>query len=138
MDRREFFARTRKSVRFSRRISSGMNPYNGAWTTNEAAHLLKRTMFGAKKADIDHFLSLSVSDAVDELLNSIPVVSTPVRDYGLIEDEFGVMHDDLGVVQGQTWVNDLNTVSDPEVIGAINGLRISSLFKWWCGLVVNQ
>lgn len=142
MDRREFFARTKRRVGRSfsegRRIESGLAPYSGAWTTNEVAHLLKRTMFGAKKADIDYFLGLSTSAAVDELLNNIPVVSTPLRDYGLIEDEFGVMHDDLGVPQGQTWVNDLNTMSDPEVIGAINGLRIGSLFKWWCGLIVNQ
>ncbi|NOT52958.1 MAG: DUF1800 domain-containing protein [Chitinophagaceae bacterium] len=140
MDRREFFAKARKrtTTRSIRRISSDLTPYSGTWTTNEVAHLLKRTMFGAKKADIDHFLSLSPSAAIDELLNNIPAVGTPLRDYGLIEDEFGVMHDDLGVVQGQTWVNDLNTVSDPEVIGAINGLRIGSLFKWWCGLIVNQ
>ncbi len=139
MDRREFFTRSRKRNHPSiRRISAGLNPYSGTWTTNEVAHLLKRTMFGAKKADIDHFLAMSPSAAIDELLNSVPVVSTPLRDYGLIEDEFGVFHDDLGVVQGQTWVNDMNTVSDPEVIGAINGLRIGSMFKWWCGLIVNQ
>jgi hypothetical protein len=81
MDRREFFTQARKkSTRFNRRISSGLNPYSGAWTTNEVAHLLKRTMFGAKKADIDHFLGLSPSAAIDELLNNIPVVSTPIRD----------------------------------------------------------
>ncbi len=139
MDRREFFTRARKkSIRVERRISSGLNPYSGVWTSNEVAHLLKRTMFGAKKADIDYFLSLSPGAAVDELLNNIPVVSTPLRDYGLIEDDNGIFHDDLGVPQGQTWVNDLNTLSDPEVRGSINGLRVASLFKWWCGLIVNQ
>lgn len=139
MDRREFFTRARKkSIRPERRISSGLNPYSGTWTTNEVAHLLKRTMFGAKKADIDYFLGLSPSVAVDELLNNISVISTPLRDYGLIEDDNGIFHDDLGVPQGQTWVNDLNTLSDPEVRGSINGLRVASLFKWWCGLIVNQ
>ncbi|MEK7227177.1 MAG: hypothetical protein AAB221_16045 [Bacteroidota bacterium] len=101
MDRREFFTRARKkSIRVERRISSGLNPYSGVWTSNEVAHLLKRTMFGAKKADIDYFLSLSPGAAVDELLNNIPVVSTPLRDYGLIEDDNGIFHDDLGVPQG--------------------------------------
>lgn len=139
MDRREFFSRARKNKATAvRRISSGLNPYSGAWTTNEVAHLLKRTMFGAKKADIDYFLGLSPSAAVDELLNNIPVVSAPLRDYGLIQDEFGVMHDDLGVPQGQTWVNDLNTVSDEIIRADINNLRVSSLFKWWCGLIINQ
>jgi uncharacterized protein (DUF1800 family) len=140
MDRREFFTRTRKkSKQYSgRRISSGLNPYSGSWTINEVAHMLKRTMFGAKKEDIDYFLGLSPDAAVDELLNNIPAVSPPLRDYGLIEDEFGVFHDDLGVPQGQTWINDLNTLSNSGVRGSINGLRISSLHKWWAGLIINQ
>jgi uncharacterized protein (DUF1800 family) len=140
MDRRDFFKKVKKNNnRYSARsIASGLNPYTGAWTVNEVAHLLKRTMFGAKKADIDYFLSLSPAAAVDELLNNIPVVSPPLRDYGLIEDEDGVMHDDMGVVQGQTWVNDLNTLSHQNVRGSINGLRIASLHKWWAGLIINQ
>ena len=140
MDRREFFTKTRKKTTLttSRSIASGLNPYAGAWTINEVAHLLKRTMFGAKKADIDYFLTLSPTAAVDELLNNIPIVGTPLRDYGLIEDEDGIFHDDLGVVQGQTWVNDLNTLSDANVRGSINGLRVNSLHKWWAGLIINQ
>lgn len=139
MDRRDFFKKVKKPNRYSARsIASGLNPYSGNWTVNEVAHLLKRTMFGAKKADIDYFLGLSPTAAVDELLNNIPVVSPPLRDYGLIEDEDGVMHDDLGVAQGQTWVNDLNTLSHPNVRGSINSLRVSSLHKWWAGLIINQ
>jgi uncharacterized protein (DUF1800 family) len=139
MDRREFFTRTRKkSTANYRTVAAGLNPYSSSWTVNEVAHLLKRTMFGAKKSDIDYFLTLSPSAAVDELLNNIPVLSTPLRDYGLIEDDNNVLHDDLGVVQGQTWVNDLNTVSDQEVRGSINSLRINSLHKWWAGVIVNQ
>jgi uncharacterized protein (DUF1800 family) len=145
MDRREFLTRARKKTNSTelgevstRTVASGLNPYAGAWTVNEVAHLLKRTMFGAKKADIDYFLGLSPNSAIDELLNNIPAVSTPLRDYGLIEDTDGIMHDDLGVQQGQTWVNDLNTVSDMEVRGSINSLRVSSLHKWWAGLIINQ
>jgi len=140
MDRREFFTKAKKKTIFykSRTIASGLNPYSGNWTVNEVAHLLKRTMFGAKKADIDYFLGLSPAAAVDELLNNIPVISTPLRDYGLIEDEDGVFHDDIGVVQGQTWINDLNTLSHINVRGSINSLRIASLHKWWAGVIVNQ
>ena len=140
MDRRDFLTKVRtKSSRYSKRfITSGLNAYSGSWTINEVSHLLKRTMFGAKKADIDYFLSLSPNAAVDELLNNIPAVGTPLRDYGLIKDEFDVLHDDLGVPQGQTWVNDLNTLSDAIVRGTINDLRKSSLHKWWAGLIINQ
>jgi uncharacterized protein (DUF1800 family) len=140
MDRREFFDRARKKTVLTpkRNIASGIDPYNGNWTINEVAHLLKRTMFGATKTDIDHFLAMSPNSAVDELLNTIPPVSPPLRDYGLIEDEDGVMHDDLGVLQGQTWINDLNTLSHQNVRGSINNLRLSSLRKWWAGLIINQ
>ena len=48
------------------------------------------------------------------------------------------MYDDLGVAQGQTWVNDPNTASAEEVRGSINRLRVSSLRKWWAGLIINQ
>ncbi len=139
MDRREFFTKTRtRSRAFRRNVVAGLTPYAGSWTINEVAHLLKRTMFGATKTDIDHFLAMTPDTAVDELLNNIPALSPPLRDYGLIEDENGVLHDDLGVVQGQTWVNDLNTLSDEEVRGSINSLRTASLFKWWAGVILNQ
>ncbi len=139
MDRREFFTARKKTNRHStRRIASGLAPYTGSWTVNEASHLLKRTMFGAKKSDIDAFLGLSVSQAVDELLNNIPSVSPPLRDYGLLEDDDGQMHDDLGVAQGQTWINDLNRLSDPDIRGSIDRARTGSLFKWWAGLIIHQ
>jgi uncharacterized protein (DUF1800 family) len=72
------------------------------------------------------------------LLNNIQAITPPLREYGLVEDEDGVMHDDLGVAQGQTWVNDLNTLSHPNARGSINNLRLSSLRKWWAGLIINQ
>lgn len=143
MDRRDFFKRARKKYSTAKagqsgaRLFAGLTPYNGNWTVNEVAHLLKRTMFGARKTDIDYFLSLSPGAAVDELLNNATTPSPPVRDYGLLEDE-GVFYDDLGVAIGQTWVNDPNTASYPEVRGQINSRRVSSLKKWWSGLIINQ
>jgi uncharacterized protein (DUF1800 family) len=114
-----------------------MNSYTGPWTYNEVAHLLKRTMFGAKKQDVDHFLSMPVSDAVDELLNTVRTVSPPVRDYGLMED-LGSMYDDPGVPIGQTWINDFNTIENINVRAAINNIRIDGLRKWWVGLILSQ
>ena len=89
MDRRQFLTKVKnKPPGYSKRfIASGLNPYAGSWTINEVSHLLKRTMFGAKKTDIDYFLGLSPNDAVNELLNNIPVPAPPVRDYGLIRDD---------------------------------------------------
>jgi uncharacterized protein (DUF1800 family) len=137
MDRREFFQMKRRTGNRTG-MFSGLAPYAGSWTANEVMHLLKRTMFGARKADIDYFLGLTADAAVDELLNNITGATPPVRDYGLIPDEFGVMWDDMGVVQGQTWVNDPNLASHPDIRGAINSLRVQSLRKWWAGLIINQ
>jgi uncharacterized protein (DUF1800 family) len=152
MDRRDFFRKARRQVSGSRQstagilqsalrrgsLYSGLAPYAGNWTVNEVTHLLKRTMFGARKADIDYFLTLTPDAAIDELLNNITVPSPPVRDYGLLEDDDGNLHDDLGVAIGQTWVNDPNTMSHPEVRGSINARRVESLKKWWSGLFINQ
>ncbi len=145
MDRRDFFKKARRNFsapgkngkQSAGRMFAGLAPYTGSWTINEVTHLLKRTMFGAKKADIDYFLTLSPDAAIDELLNNIVAPSPPVRDYGLLEDD-GVFYDDLGVVQGQTWVNDPNTASAVEIRGQINSRRVDSLKKWWAGLIINQ
>jgi uncharacterized protein (DUF1800 family) len=143
MDRREFFKTTRKNNAAAnkqaarRTYFAGLAPYTGPWTVNEVTHLLKRTMFGAKKADVDYFLTLSTGAAVDELLNNIVAPAPPVRDYGLLEDD-GVFYDDLGVAIGQTWVNDPNIASAVEIRGQINNARVSSLKKWWAGLIINQ
>ena len=143
MDRKDFFRSLTSKKQASRygngrMFFSGLNPYSGNWTINEVTHLLKRAMFGAKKTDIDYFLSTGMDAAVDELLNNIVAPSPPLRDYGLIEDDNGGMHDDLGVPQGQTWVNDPNTASDEVVRGSIDRLRFESLRKWWSGLILNQ
>ena len=145
MDRRDFLKMmgVRNSAvpgkgKHARSFFSGLEPYSGSWTLNEVSHLLKRTMFGAKKTDIDHFLSLSPDAAIDVLLDTIAVPLPPVRDYGLLEDDEGTLRDDLGVAVGQTWVNDPNQASHPNVRGAINSRRVESQRKWWAGLIVNQ
>lgn len=145
MDRRDFFkmARGRRTASGgnaanTRSFFSGLAPYAGPWGLNEVTHLLKRTMFGAKKSDCDYFLGLSPDAAIDELLNTTMIPSPPVRDYGLIEDDEGSLRDDLGVAIGETWVDDPNMASHPDVRGAINSRRVDSLRKWWAGLIINQ
>lgn len=140
MDRRDFLtARKRKTVvptfntiTSERKVTgvrtySGINPYTGPWTKNEVAHLLKRTMFGAKKADIDYFLSKSVSASVDELLNPIaPLPAPPVNNYN------SSSFTDPVVPAGQTWIN--NPVND----GTLNSYDRASFKQWWTGVMINQ
>jgi uncharacterized protein (DUF1800 family) len=137
MDRRDFLtARKVKktgTVQFTSptRTLSGTNPYTGPWTSNEVIHLLKRTMFGAKKADVDYFATLTMSQAVDELLNAAaPNPAVPVKEYAT-STTLGV-NADGNIAQGSTWINDIN--SD----GTVQSQRRSSYKKWWTGVMVNQ
>src|SRR4026208_1714875 len=90
MDRRDFLtADRRKKTKNTtqpthpvRRVTSGINPYNGPWTDSEIIHLLKRTKYGAKRTDVAYFLTRTVSQAVDELINpTAPQPSPPVKEY---------------------------------------------------------
>jgi uncharacterized protein (DUF1800 family) len=130
MDRRDFFqlkkTAPKKKAHVSFRSQSGLNPYTGAWTRNEVQHLLKRTMFGSAKTDIDYFKSKTLIQTVDELLNpAVPLPLPPVNDYNTFAP-------DPAVPAGQTWVN--NPTND----GNINSTRRASFKKWWTGLMINQ
>lgn len=57
---------------------TGLQPYSGAWGYAQAKHLLKRTMFGSTKADINHLLTLSFQDAVQLVLSPSTVPPTPI------------------------------------------------------------
>ncbi len=114
------------------RTFSGINPYTGPWTTNEVIHLLKRTMFGATKADVDFFGAMSMNQAVDAILN-VPAAQftppPPVKNYANSTDP---NDPDNTVAPGQTWVN---TNSND---GNINGARVLSYKNWWIGQMINH
>ena len=108
MDRRDFITarKAKKDIPVSfaspARTLSGLNPYTGPWTTNEVIHLLKRTMFGAKKADVDFFTPMTMSQAVNYLLNVSAAQSQPlppVKDYA---DSTNAADLDNNVAPGQT------------------------------------
>ena len=135
MDRREFLSATRTKNKISvpstpvGRTSSGLNPYTGPWTANEVAHLLKRTMFGATKADLVYFSGKSMTQAVDELLNPVASMpAPPVKEY----TPTGATTPDTNIAMGTTWVNDPNTD------GNVNNSRKDSLKSWWMGVMLNQ
>jgi uncharacterized protein (DUF1800 family) len=139
MDRRDFLTASKtkkktpvKPVQFAKpaRVLSGINPYASQWTTNEVIHLLKRTMFGAKKADVDYFLGRTVSQSVDELMNpTAPNPTPPIKEY-VTSTQPGTP--DTNIAQGTTWVNDINND------GTVQSQRSASYKKWWTGVLVNQ
>ncbi len=135
MDRREFFTATRRSAPTSTaqppRTLSGIDAYTGPWTEQEVTHLLKRTMFGAKRADVNYFKNLSMSQAVQELLNpTAPDPAPPVKEY-VTSTTLGV-NADANILQGTTWINDINND------GTVQSQRQASYKKWWTGVMINQ
>jgi uncharacterized protein (DUF1800 family) len=132
MDRRDFLTafkekKNKPSLLQSSRTLSGITPYTGTWATDEIIHLLKRTMFGAKKADVDFFSSMTMGQAVDYLLNVTVAQTTPpppIKAYSALVDTI--------VPVGQTWV-----YTNPTESGVMGERRIS-LKSWWMGQMVNQ
>lgn len=130
MDRRAFLSLRRaasdsspKSYAGVRRIDTGLTVYTGAWGTKEIVHLLKRTMFGAKKTDIDYFKTLSTVQAVDALLNvSAAVPPPPVKNYTGGD----------AVAAGASWVTTFTNDED------VNRNRVRSFKCWWTGRMINQ
>lgn len=114
------------------RTLSGINPYTGPWGTNEVIHLLKRTMFGSTKADVDFFKAMTMSQAVDALLN-VPLAQftppPPVKNYTNSVDP---ADPDNSILAGQTWVN-INTND-----GSVEAARVNSYRNWWMGQLVSQ
>lgn len=132
MDRRAFLTNSSAKkkpapVHSSFRTLSGIAPYTGSWTTNEVIHLLKRTMFGAKKADVDFFSAMTMSASVDYLLNVSPAQTSPPPPIKSFDSAV-----DTAVATGQTWVNTAPVDSNA------NKPRRESLKNWWVGLMVNQ
>jgi uncharacterized protein (DUF1800 family) len=105
--------------------NGGLAMYTGPWTENEVIHLLKRTLFGATRADIDYFKMKTMQQSVDELLNpAAPLPLPPVKEYTSTLDP--------AILPGTSWVD------DPSIDGTVNSLRRASFKKWWMGLMINQ
>ncbi|MCC6818362.1 MAG: DUF1800 family protein [Bacteroidia bacterium] len=95
-----------------------MANYSGTWGETQVRHLLRRTLFGHTKADVDFFKAMSMSDAVDYLLN-IPTTqpSPPVNGYNTPTN----IDPDISV--GDTWIN------GPEN-NDFSAQRRNSLYAW--------
>lgn len=109
--------------------TSGLKVYSGSWTEQERIHLLKRTMFGVKRTDLDYFKNKTMAETVDELLNPVsPLPAPPVKEY----TTGNAAVPDTQIVAGTTWVN------DPSADGTIASLRRVSFKKWWMGVMIQQ
>lgn len=96
-------------------VSLSTNPYSGPWTKAEAAHLLRRTLFGVTYQQIEQAVQLGMEDTIQALLTT-NVLSPPVT----VSPNEGVAN------IGDTWVN------SPYPSNALDteGARRESLGAW--------
>jgi uncharacterized protein (DUF1800 family) len=110
--------------------TSGLQPYTASFGVPELRHLLRRTLFGATKADMAYFSGKSMFQVVDELLNpTAPLPAPPVKEYVVATT---TLVPDTNIAAGATWVDDINND------GTIASYRRASFKKWWAGNLINQ
>ena len=78
---------------------AGLEPYTGEWGDRQIMHLLRRTLFGVTKEDLDQFRELNLAEAVNALLQYSPIPDPPINDY---YDET----DEEPAGEGETWINE--------------------------------
>jgi uncharacterized protein (DUF1800 family) len=108
-------------------VTTSLKKYKGKWRQAEVKHLLKRTLFGAKKEDIDHFTSKSLRRTIHQLLHTEePVPAPPLNNYN--DDKYT----DEEIQPGATWI------TATKVSGMNSGRRRNSFKAWWMGCMINQ
>lgn len=109
-------------------VVAGLDPFTGTWTVAQAAHLLRRTMFGATWQDVQRVLSLGMNAAVDLLLQTPDPgdePANPVNDYN--NDDVT----DPEVPFGEDWTEASWSV-DTEFY------KTWSLKSWWMRNIIGQ
>ena len=141
---------TDATARTGNPVTSGLTPYNGAWTEWEALHLIRRTNFGAKKAWVDALLGMTPSAAVDAVLNINPTPSAqPVNWHqNFYADESAITGnnnttDNPIIGYGADWTNHYfaSTTNAANTSTSSNGqntnhYRMDGLRRWLFGLTV--
>ncbi len=92
-------------------------PYAGPWEYEHAAHLLRRTVFGPTKAQIDASVTGGLAASINFLFQPQPIADPPI--YFRFED------DPLAPL-GSTWIDEIET---PNIDG-LRGSRKASLNAW--------
>ncbi len=120
-------------------VQSGIAPYSGPFTESEMLHLLRRITFGAPKSTIAEIKGMTMSAAVDYLIdNPVQPATTPVNNYTV-----GV--DSGGVAFGSSWMDAAlpdpvdPPAPAPAVRGPLSSNRTYNSFKpWWMGQLITQ
>ena len=103
------------------RTTSTLAPYTGTWGYAQAAHLLRRSLFGPTRTEILTAAGSNLTAVLDTLLTPAATPAPPVN----------VSTTDTSVAIGQPWISQTFDQS-------FEGVRRASLRDWWLGLMVNQ
>lgn len=97
-------------------VTNSFEPYTGPWDFSIAAHLLRRTIFGPTKTEINQAVEEGMTATFERLLGPTPTLTPPIY--------YDFMNDPV-VPLGQTWIND-----PPLDISGISGARKRSMLSW--------
>jgi uncharacterized protein (DUF1800 family) len=96
------------------RTVAGLEPYSGPWDVRAAAHLLRRTRFGANRAEILAATRTTLPDVISTLLEDKPAPDRPIDP-----------------TTGTTWLDSaFNSDNDSRYFGYLRA--------WWMGLIVQE
>jgi uncharacterized protein (DUF1800 family) len=117
-----------------------IKPYSGSFGKPELIHLLRRTLFGVSKSDLNYFKGRSLNQVVDQLIPATPnLPAPPVRAYYNNADPTKDNIEKVGTVDqvkwGETWVNtpyQTNFAANPY------GYRGNNLKYWMTGMQLSQ
>lgn len=130
MDRRQFFTgikTKRKNILLDPNIeiNYSLDQYKGSWSYEEAAHLLRRSLFGFSDEKIEESINLGLESSVSSLLNDEePMPEPPVKFY----DNQNI---DDGLEIGETFIDkQINFQAEP--------FRAAAVFSWWAENIRNQ
>lgn len=98
------------------RTNAGLAAYTGTWGATQAAHLLRRCLFGPTRAQLAAAAGSTLTNVLNGLLTAPAAPAPPVN----------VSATDTSVALGQTWVTQTFDQN-------FEGVRRSSLRAWWLG-----
>jgi len=102
---------------------TGLIPYAGSWTFEQAAHLLRRTTFGPTNAQIEWAVDQGLTFTLAKLFEEIPMPAPPLNAF---------FEDDPWVPVGETWINGPYPPND---VTLFTSYRFRSLTSWTIGLL---
>ncbi|OAV44881.1 DUF1800 family protein [Lewinella sp. 4G2] len=98
--------------------STGLAPYTGPWTKQEAGHLLTRAMMGHSYAQLNEAVGLGIEGTLDTLLSDLDRPADPLITSRL----------DGGGAVGETWIDKPYAAGDNLMRSVV--VRIRSLYTW--------